>query len=71
MFANVVECSASNAFNLDKHAKPLEQTAKGRKKRDYLQIRIGLAEGFIGTFQGRKRAGRQRSAQSSSDTEQL
>ena len=35
MFAYGIECSVSNAYVLDKFAKPIEHAHSGRSKRDY------------------------------------
>ena len=44
------ECSVSNAYVLDKFAKPIEHAHSGRSKRDYFAFRYELANGLIGGF---------------------
>ena len=43
MFAYGIECSVSNAYVLDKFAKPIEHAHSGRSKRDYFAFRYELA----------------------------
>ena len=45
VFANGIECSVSNAYVLDKFAKPIEHAHSGRSKRDYFAFRYELANG--------------------------
>jgi len=52
VFYYIVEVAALNAYVLDKHAHT------GRNKRDYLAFRIALAEELVGSFRGRRQAGR-------------
>ena len=58
MFAYGIECSVSNAYVLDKFAKPIDHARSGRSKRDYFAFRYELANGLIGGFRSRQLPGR-------------
>ena len=55
MFAYSIECSVSNAFVLDKFAKPIEHAHTGRSKRAF---RYELAYGLLGGFRSCQLPGR-------------
>ena len=61
VFAYGIECSISNAYVLDKFAKPIEHARSGRSKRDYFAFRYELANGLLGGFRSRQLPGRPRS----------
>ena len=61
MFAYGIECSVSNAYVLDKFAKPIEHAHSGRSKRDYFAFRYELANRLLGGFRSCQHPGRPRS----------
>ena len=55
-FFHILECSVLNAC-------VLHNFVHSKSSIDYLEFRLDLAESLIGTFRGRQRVGRQRSAE--------
>ena len=61
MFAYGIECRVSNAYVLDKFAKPIEHAHSDRSKRDYFAFRYEIANRLLGGFRSCQLPGRPRS----------
>ena len=66
VFSYIIECSLLNAYILARYAQPTlhDPPLRGRKKRDFINFCLDVAEQLIGSFHFRQRSGQPPRAES-------